>query len=235
MKHITTRNNSDGRIRYYFRRRGLPALRLSGGPGEDPFEKQYAFACSIPLPKKGQPAIKAKELQRHLQQMDPTWQRQQHARRLGKTVRTRAAQQYRVPCEIDARWILQRIIKQGDRCAVSGVAFSYDRGLPTKDGRNPRAPSVDRVDCSKGYVPSNCRIVLLAVNVALNLWGDAQFIEICRRTIEHQDSRLCNDQGAGYTEVPVTRPESPQKPGISIDGGGHVRPSMRLISQGLFV
>jgi hypothetical protein len=55
------------------------------------------------------------------------------------------------------------------RCSVSGLELDA-----IADGRyalNPWAPSLDRVDSTRGYVDGNCRIVCLAVNMALNEWG----------------------------------------------------------------
>lgn len=36
----------------------------------------------------------------------------------------------------------------------------------------PWTPSIDRVDCSKGYTVDNCRIVCYAANVAMSNWGE---------------------------------------------------------------
>ncbi len=36
---------------------------------------------------------------------------------------------------------------------------------------NPFAPSLDRIDSSKGYEEGNVRIVCLMVNLAMNTWG----------------------------------------------------------------
>lgn len=59
----------------------------------------------------------------------------------------------------------------GWSCAVTGMPFT----LEIVGGRKPYAPSIDRVDCAKGYTPDNCRVVCLAVNYAMNVWGEAVF------------------------------------------------------------
>tara|TARA_R110002124_G_scaffold54003_9_gene154168 strand:+ start:1141 stop:1698 length:558 start_codon:yes stop_codon:yes gene_type:complete len=61
--------------------------------------------------------------------------------------------------------------EQGGRCAVSGLPFTretYENAFV----KTPFAPSVDRVDCSKGYLKGNVRLVCVISNFALNEWGD---------------------------------------------------------------
>jgi hypothetical protein len=56
------------------------------------------------------------------------------------------------------------------RCEVSGMAFSTEK--PEGQRIRLHAPSVDRIDSSKGYAPENCRLVCAGVNIALNSFGD---------------------------------------------------------------
>ncbi len=44
LEHLTVRKNSDGTLRYYFRRRGQPLKRIHGEPLSDHFMDQYR-AC----------------------------------------------------------------------------------------------------------------------------------------------------------------------------------------------
>lgn len=67
--------------------------------------------------------------------------------------------------------------QQLNRCALTGIHFQA--GKTQAGTRNPLAPSIDRIDCSKGYEITNIRLVLHSVNVALNLWGDDHFLQIC--------------------------------------------------------
>lgn len=59
-----------------------------------------------------------------------------------------------------------------DKCALTGVRFSAESYGAHK---RPFAPSLDRIDSSKGYENGNCRFVCVAANVALNEWGDDIF------------------------------------------------------------
>ena len=58
------------------------------------------------------------------------------------------------------------------KCEMSGIPFS-EKG--TEWFRNPWSPSLDRIDSKKGYTPDNVRIVLCAVNAAMNEWGEDVF------------------------------------------------------------
>ena len=62
----------------------------------------------------------------------------------------------------------------GRRCAVTGVPFSLDRH---KAGRAPRAPSMDRIDDSRGYEPGNVRLVCQLANLAMNVWDDRTLLD----------------------------------------------------------
>lgn len=58
----------------------------------------------------------------------------------------------------------------GGRCEVTGIPFE---GHKKKDWLNaPYSVSIDRINPSDGYTLRNCRLVCLAVNVALNEWGE---------------------------------------------------------------
>jgi hypothetical protein len=84
-------------------------------------------------------------------------------------------------------WALPKVL--AGNCEVSGIPFRYVKD----DGssrRNAFAPSVDRIDCRKGYTEDNCRIVLTAVNLALVDWGLEQFLFIATRTLENNGRKV---------------------------------------------
>ena len=188
MKFITPRLNSDGSIRLYFIRRGVTVLRLFGEPGEESFARQYEFATAIRR-KRGWTSPEARNLQSEIRKLSDEGRKELCASRLARSVNSRARHQYKVESEITPQWILTQIEKQGGKCAVSGMPFNYERGFASKDRRNPNAPSVDRLNNANGYTRKNCRLVILAVNVALNLWGDEAFLNICRSTVFNADRR----------------------------------------------
>jgi hypothetical protein len=78
--------------------------------------------------------------------------------------------------DLDLHWIEQRIVAQKFRCDLCGIPFF---ALDPEGMRiNPYAPSIDRIDSTGGYTRDNTRIVLFAVNIMLNQWGDALFDRI---------------------------------------------------------
>lgn len=62
-----------------------------------------------------------------------------------------------------------------DRCAVTGIPFEHRR----RPGRwPPYAPSLDRKDSALGYTNDNVRLVCVAVNLAMNAWGEGVLYRI---------------------------------------------------------
>lgn len=67
----------------------------------------------------------------------------------------------------------------GGRCAITHARFSMK---PEKGKfKRPWAPSIDRIDVTKGYEFTNCRLVCTAVNLAMNEWGEKVLFELVRR------------------------------------------------------
>jgi hypothetical protein len=57
-------------------------------------------------------------------------------------------------------------------CQLTGLPFDFSPNK--KKGLNPYAPSVDRIDNERGYTKDNVRVVLWAVNAALNECSDEE-------------------------------------------------------------
>lgn len=67
------------------------------------------------------------------------------------------------------------------RCAITGLDFHLDDQNASR--RNPFCISLDRIDCSKGYVIGNVRLVCLIVNMALSNWGEAAVRTMARALV----------------------------------------------------
>jgi hypothetical protein len=81
--------------------------------------------------------------------------------------------------EFDGMWE-----RAGGRCELTGLLFK----LTVMKGRSKRpwAPSVDRIDCTKGYTAENCRLVCTAVNLAMNEWGEDTLRRIAKALTRKQ-------------------------------------------------
>lgn len=77
------------------------------------------------------------------------------------------------------------IVEQADgRCMVSGIPFELAR-FPGS-ARRPFAPSLDRIDSRKGYTATNCRLVCVLVNLALNQWGMEPLMRVARNLVARE-------------------------------------------------
>lgn len=70
---------------------------------------------------------------------------------------------------ISVEWFRTRI-KKGV-CELTGLPLHSSAGSLTK-GRNFYSPSIDRIDNSIGYIPSNVRMVIWGVNLSKNKFAD---------------------------------------------------------------
>jgi hypothetical protein len=102
--------------------------------------------------------------------------------RLVRNARCRAAGR-KLDCDLSVMYLKELLVAQDMKCAVSGLPFDLTANLDRKHSRNPFGPSLDRIDNSKGYMRGNVRIVLSAVNYAINEWGEDQYRTICAAVV----------------------------------------------------
>lgn len=62
------------------------------------------------------------------------------------------------------------------KCEITGIPFDFTKLINQK--ARPFSPSIDRIDNSKGYELENVRVVCIAVNVAMNQWGESVLYKI---------------------------------------------------------
>ncbi len=108
---------------------------------------------------------------------------------------TWARQMVSVACwKIGKRWPQARAFEEvylralwkecGGRCMLTGLPFMETK-VGTGKAKRPFAPSLDRIDAEQLYSLKNCRLVLQAVNFALNAWGDEIFLEVAAAATAH--------------------------------------------------
>lgn len=72
--------------------------------------------------------------------------------------------------------------ESGGYCAVSSVQFS-GRRIGT---RRPLMPSLDRIDCERGYEMHNCRFVCVVVNYAISDFGEGALRIVARAIVRKE-------------------------------------------------
>lgn len=71
-------------------------------------------------------------------------------------------------------------------CALTGLQTNWSaKGSRGRNGRNYKAPSLDRIDSNGNYVLGNLQIVMQVVNIMKNDLPDDVFIDLCRQIAEH--------------------------------------------------
>ena len=88
----------------------------------------------------------------------------------------------KIPYAMNVDRYMAILEEQGWVCALTGLRF-----MPASPSDARLRPSVDRIDHTKGYVPGNCRIVIQALNVWMNYWGDTMALPIARAIVQHQE------------------------------------------------
>lgn len=99
------------------------------------------------------------------------------------------AKQYSLDFNLDKEFISTLYEIQNKKCALTGLDFKFEQQTGYKK-RRPFAPSIDRIDCTKGYTQDNVRLVCSVVNIALSDFGDQVFDQMCEAYVNKK--RECN-------------------------------------------
>lgn len=86
------------------------------------------------------------------------------------------AKQKGIPHDITYDWLLEQI---EDGCPKTGFKFNFDPNTI----RDQYAPSIDRIDNSKGYTTDNCQVVIWAYNCAKGPYTDELLYTILKTII----------------------------------------------------
>lgn len=91
--------------------------------------------------------------------------------------RSRGDTKHEVGIDVDYLMDLWRL--QNGICALSGMPMAFDQDL------TDRSVSIDRIDCSKGYVLGNLRLVCTAMNIMRRDLLDSEFYWWCKAVAEY--------------------------------------------------
>lgn len=84
---------------------------------------------------------------------------------------------------------LDLYFNQEGRCAVTGLVMDWQTpGRKGRNGRNYKAPSLDRINSAGNYVLGNVHVVMQIINVMKNDLPLDMFVALCRRVADHNIS-----------------------------------------------
>lgn len=91
-----------------------------------------------------------------------------YAMRLVAIARNNAKGRRGIPFSLTKEDMKSMLDRCGWKCSVTSTPFSLEKIA----NQRPYAPSIDRINCNEGYHAENCRIVCVAANYAMNVWGE---------------------------------------------------------------
>lgn len=77
-------------------------------------------------------------------------------------------------------------ISEGIRngCPKTGLPFHLEQVEGGRATKHPMAPSVDRIDSTKGYTKDNCQVVSTFYNLAKNGWDEEVILDLMSRVTD---------------------------------------------------
>lgn len=109
----------------------------------------------------------------------PSWVREMYR------ITQRNAARRNIPFSLTRQEFRDIVERSQGRCMMTGIEFEFERHEGSC--RRPFAPSLDRVDSSKGYAADNCRLVCVLINLAMNQWGLEPLMKAASHLITRQD------------------------------------------------
>jgi hypothetical protein len=122
---------------------------------------------------------------------------QRYAKHLLGRVRTNAKARS-ILVSIDEQDIINMLERSNYACEVTWIPFDISKHKTFRV--RPWAPSVDRIDSTKGYTKENCRVVCAAVNSAMNQYGEDLLLVIARGLMSARKRKLRTGLRTGEDE-----------------------------------
>lgn len=83
------------------------------------------------------------------------------------------------PVEVSVDYLIDIWRLQKGMCALSGLPMAFDESFPE------RSVSIDRIDCDKGYLVGNLRLVCSNINFMRRNMLDSEFYWWCKAVAEN--------------------------------------------------
>jgi hypothetical protein len=158
-KHLRAETTRHGKTVYYLRKPGCVRTRLPDEHGTDEFWDAYEKALA------GVPILSPKQMRARKTRVEI----EASVLLAWKNAKNRATQKG-MEFSITQEWALSECRANNYRCSMTGVPFMMRRDR--KMHKRPYVPSIDRIDCKRGYTPDNVRLVIFAVNLMMAEWGE---------------------------------------------------------------
>lgn len=104
-------------------------------------------------------------------------------RKLARAAKTRAINRG-VGFDLTAEYLMDLYRANDGRCALTGIAF--DMTLERSTRVRPFGVSIDRIECRGPYSKDNIRLIVTALNIAINEFGWDVYTRIARAAIARQ-------------------------------------------------
>ena len=94
-------------------------------------------------------------------------------------------------CDIDLPYLKFLWDQQAGRCSLSGIPMHLPRNTSDweKTKWDPWRASLDRIDCTKGYVQGNVRFTTLMGNLCRNGFPDEDVVQFCKAVVSASDNK----------------------------------------------
>lgn len=89
-----------------------------------------------------------------------------------------------IEIDLPLEWLEEKLIK--NECEITKLPF--DLSKPDGHARRFNAPSLDRIDKTKGYTPENTRLVLWLVNCALSEYGSEIVLPVLKLMVKEMEN-----------------------------------------------
>ena len=104
----------------------------------------------------------------------------------------RRAKKLQIDCELTDEFSKAIWLRCQGSCEVTGIQFNFNWNFGSSS-RRPFAPSIDRIDSRFGYTEGNVRVVCVAVNLAMNDWGESVLQIIAKALVNKNSLKIKKD------------------------------------------